>query len=199
MSETPPELVVEAGSVWTGLRSARSTNAWRDAAVPDGVRQYERLVITEYNGSQPDCAAVHVDRKVRPECASHSVAPRLWSDPKLAARGITGTGAPGWSTASSSRPVCCSVQAAATRFVRGTVTPASSGGRAVSAASRVRTPAPLIMSAWRNRRAARASRSSSAAVPAVVPGWIRRRSGARPARRTRQGRRGRGSDRIAAT
>jgi hypothetical protein len=42
-------------------------------------------------------------------------------------------------------------------------------------------------------------REALALVRGRRSGWIRQRSGARPARRTRQGLQGRGSDRIAAT
>ena len=59
-------------------RRARGARTWRAAAVP-GRRSAIRAPGDQrvQHGRQPDRAAVHVDREVRPECAGHQVARRL--------------------------------------------------------------------------------------------------------------------------
>jgi quinoprotein glucose dehydrogenase len=95
-SGAPRELIVGSGSVSTRLDAAG--NRGRDAVppYPDGVPQFERYVINEYN---------HVGNRIKPPYTSivkyDLNAPNIkWrigfgDDPALAARGITGTGMPG--------------------------------------------------------------------------------------------------------
>ncbi len=94
-SGAPPELIVGSGSAWTRPGPMPSG---RGAAppYPDGVPQYERYVINEYNT---------VGRRIRPPFTSivkydlnePGITWRIGfgDDPELAARGITGTGVPG--------------------------------------------------------------------------------------------------------
>jgi quinoprotein glucose dehydrogenase len=95
-SGAPPELIVGSGSASTrpGAPAGRGRGAL--PPYPDGVPQYERPVINEYNT---------VGNRITPPFTSivkyDLNAPAIkWrvgfgDDPELAARGITGTGAPG--------------------------------------------------------------------------------------------------------
>jgi quinoprotein glucose dehydrogenase len=94
-SGAPPELIVGSGSAWTRPEAAgRGRGAL--PPYPEGLPQYERPVINEYNT---------VGNRIKPPFTSivkyDLNAPAIkWrvgfgDDPELAARGITGTGAPG--------------------------------------------------------------------------------------------------------
>ena len=95
-SGAPPELIVGSGSVSTRPEAPAARGRGALPAYPDGVPQYERPVINEYNT---------VGNKIRPPFTSivkyDLNAPAIkWrvgfgDDPELAAHGITGTGAPG--------------------------------------------------------------------------------------------------------
>jgi quinoprotein glucose dehydrogenase len=92
-SGAPPELIVGSGSVLTRPEAGRGRGAL--PAYPDGVPQFERPVINEYNT---------VGNRIKPPYTSivkyDLNQPSIkWSigfgdDPALAARGITGTGMP---------------------------------------------------------------------------------------------------------
>jgi quinoprotein glucose dehydrogenase len=95
-SGAPRELVVGAGSAWT--RPDASTGRGRGVLppYPEGVAQYERPVINEYNTvgnriAPPFTSIVKYDLNVP------AIKWRIGfgDDPELAARGVTGTGAPG--------------------------------------------------------------------------------------------------------
>jgi quinoprotein glucose dehydrogenase len=94
-SGAPPELIVGSGSVATRPEAAGARGRGALPPYPDGVTQFERPVINEYNTvgnriSPPYTSIVKYDLNV----------PRIvWrigfgDDPALAARGITGTGMP---------------------------------------------------------------------------------------------------------
>jgi quinoprotein glucose dehydrogenase len=95
-SGAPRELVVGAGSAWT--RPDPSTGRGRGVLppYPEGIAQYERPVINEYNTvgnriAPPFTSIVKYDLNVP------AIKWRIGfgDDPELAARGVTGTGAPG--------------------------------------------------------------------------------------------------------
>jgi quinoprotein glucose dehydrogenase len=95
-SGAPPELIVGSGSAWT--RPGAPGGRGRGAAppYPEGLPQFERYVINEYNT---------VGHRIKPPFTSivkydlnePGIKWRIGfgDDPDLAARGITGTGAPG--------------------------------------------------------------------------------------------------------
>jgi quinoprotein glucose dehydrogenase len=95
-SGAPPELVVGSGSVATRPAGAGGRGRGALPPYPEGVPQYERPTINEYNT---------VGNRIAPPFTSivkyDLNEPRIvWSigfgdDPALAARGITGTGTPG--------------------------------------------------------------------------------------------------------
>jgi quinoprotein glucose dehydrogenase len=95
-SGAPPALIVGSGSAWTRPDPAGGRGRGALPPYPDGVSQYERPVINEYNT---------VGNKIQPPFTSIvkydlNVPSIKWrvgfgDDPELAARGITGTGAPG--------------------------------------------------------------------------------------------------------
>jgi quinoprotein glucose dehydrogenase len=95
-SGAPPELIVGSGSASTRPEAPAGRGRGALPPYPDGVSQYERPVINEYNT---------VGNRIKPPFTSivkyDLNAPAIkWrvgfgDDPELAARGITGTGAPG--------------------------------------------------------------------------------------------------------
>jgi quinoprotein glucose dehydrogenase len=95
-SGAPPELIVGSGSAWTRPEPAGGRGRGALPPYPEGVPQYERPVINEYNT---------VGNRIKPPFTSIvkydlNVPAIKWrvgfgDDPELAARGITGTGAPG--------------------------------------------------------------------------------------------------------
>ncbi|HET7696290.1 MAG TPA: PQQ-binding-like beta-propeller repeat protein, partial [Vicinamibacterales bacterium] len=95
-SGAPAELIVGAGSAWTRPEVPGARGRGVLPPYPDGVPQYERPVINEYNT---------VGNRIRPPFTSIvkydlNVPAITWragfgDDPELAARGVTGTGAPG--------------------------------------------------------------------------------------------------------
>jgi quinoprotein glucose dehydrogenase len=95
-SGAPPELIVGSGSVSTRPAAAGGRGRGALPPYPEGVPQYERPTINEYNT---------VGNRIAPPFTSivkyDLNEPRIvWSigfgdDPALAARGITGTGTPG--------------------------------------------------------------------------------------------------------
>src|SRR3954469_10368620 len=95
-SGAPPELIVGSGSVWTRSDGPGGRGRGALPPYPDGVPQYERPVINEYNtvGNRippPFTSIVKYDLNV--PAIKWRVG--FGDDPELAARGITGTGAPG--------------------------------------------------------------------------------------------------------
>ena len=94
-SGAPPELIVGAGSVST--RPAVAGGRVRDglAAYPDGVPQFERPVINEYNTVAHRIAPPYTSI-VKYDLNQAAITWRVGfgDDPALAARGITGTGMP---------------------------------------------------------------------------------------------------------
>ena len=95
-SGAPPELIVGSGSVWT--RPAAPAGRGRGALppYPEGVPQYERPVINEYNTVR-DRITPPFTSIVKYDLNQPRIAWRIGfgDDPTLAARGITGTGMPG--------------------------------------------------------------------------------------------------------
>lgn len=95
-SGAPRELIVGSGSAWTRPDGPAGRGRGALPPYPDGVPQYERPVINEYNT---------VGNRVKPPFTSIvkydlNVPSIKWrvgfgDDPELAARGITGTGAAG--------------------------------------------------------------------------------------------------------
>ena len=93
-SGAPPELIAGSGSAWTRPETARSRPRRRDA-VPDGTPDFPRYTINEYNT---------VGNRIKPpfttivkyDLNQPAIKWRVGfgDDPVLAARGITGTGAP---------------------------------------------------------------------------------------------------------
>ena len=95
-SGAPPELIVGAGSAWTRPEVPAARGRGALPAYPDGVAQYERPVINEYNTvgnriAPPFTSIVKYDLNV--PAIKWRVG--FGDDPELAARGITGSGAPG--------------------------------------------------------------------------------------------------------
>jgi len=95
-SGAPAELIAGSGSAWTRPESPAGRGRGALPPYPEGVAQYERPVINEYNtvGNRikpPFTSIVKYDLNVP------SIKWRIGfgDDPELAARGITGTGAPG--------------------------------------------------------------------------------------------------------
>ena len=95
-SGAPPELIVGAGSAGTRPDAPPARGRGAPPPYPDGVPQYERPVINEYNTvgnriSPPFTSIVKYDLNVP------AIKWRIGfgDDPELAARGVTGTGAPG--------------------------------------------------------------------------------------------------------
>jgi quinoprotein glucose dehydrogenase len=95
-SGAPPELIVGSGSVLT--RPAAPAGRGRGALppYPEGVPQYERPVINEYNTVR-DRITPPFTSIVKYDLNQPRIAWRIGfgDDPTLAARGITGTGMPG--------------------------------------------------------------------------------------------------------
>jgi quinoprotein glucose dehydrogenase len=95
-SGAPPELIVGAGSAWTRPDAGGARGRGALPAYPEGVGPYERPTINEYNT---------VGNRIKPPFTSIvkydlNVPAIKWrvgfgDDPELAARGVTGTGAPG--------------------------------------------------------------------------------------------------------
>ena len=95
-SGAPPELIAGSGSAWTRPEAPGGSGRGALPPYPDGVPQYERPVINEYNT---------VGNRIEPPFTSIvkydlNVPAIKWrvgfgDDPALAARGITGTGTPG--------------------------------------------------------------------------------------------------------
>ena len=95
-SGAPPQLIVGSGSASTRPTPAAAPGRGALPPYPEGVPQYERPVINEYNT---------VGNRIKPPFTSIvkydlNVPAIKWrvgfgDDPELAARGITGTGAPG--------------------------------------------------------------------------------------------------------
>jgi quinoprotein glucose dehydrogenase len=95
-SGAPPELVVGSGSAWTRPAEAGGGRGRGAAPYPEGVPQYERPQIVDYNT---------VGNRIKPpfttilkfDLNDGSIKWRIpyGDDPALAARGITGTGTPG--------------------------------------------------------------------------------------------------------
>ncbi len=95
-SGAPPELIVGSGSAWTRPEAPGGRGRGAAPPYPEGVAQFERYVINEYNT---------VGHRIRPPFTSivkydlnePGIKWRIGfgDDPDLAARGITGTGAPG--------------------------------------------------------------------------------------------------------
>jgi quinoprotein glucose dehydrogenase len=95
-SGAPPELIVGSGSAWTRPEAPGGRGRGALPPYPDGVPQYERPVINEYNtvGNRitPPFTSI-----VKYDLNTPAIKWRVGfgDDPELAARGITGTGAPG--------------------------------------------------------------------------------------------------------
>ena len=95
-SGAPPELIVGAGSAWTRPEAPAAGGRGALPPYPDGVPQYERPVINEYNTvgnriAPPFTSIVKYDLNV--PAIKWRVG--FGDDPELAARGVTGTGTPG--------------------------------------------------------------------------------------------------------
>jgi quinoprotein glucose dehydrogenase len=95
-SGAPPDLIVGSGSVRTRPEAPGGRGRGALPPYPDGVPQYERPVINEYNTvgnriAPPFTSIVKYDLNV--PAIKWRVG--FGDDPELAARGITGTGAPG--------------------------------------------------------------------------------------------------------
>ena len=95
-SGAPPELIVGSGSVFTRPEVPGGRGRGALPPYPEGVPQYERPVINEYNTvgnriAPPFTSIVKYDLNV--PAIKWRVG--FGDDPELAARGITGTGAPG--------------------------------------------------------------------------------------------------------
>jgi quinoprotein glucose dehydrogenase len=95
-SGAPPELIVGAGSAWTRPDAPAARGRGVLPPYPDGVPQYERPVINEYNTvgnriAPPFTSIVKYDLNLP------AIKWRVgFGDyPELAARGVTGTGTPG--------------------------------------------------------------------------------------------------------
>jgi quinoprotein glucose dehydrogenase len=95
-SGAPPELIVGSGSAWTRPEAPGGRGRGAAPPYPEGLPQFERYVINEYNT---------VGHRIKPPFTSivkydlnePGIKWRIGfgDDPDLAARGITGTGAPG--------------------------------------------------------------------------------------------------------
>ena len=95
-SGAPPELIVGSGSAFTRPEAPGGRGRGALPPYPEGVPQYERPVINEYNTvgnriAPPFTSIVKYDLNV--PAIKWRVG--FGDDPELAARGITGTGAPG--------------------------------------------------------------------------------------------------------
>ena len=95
-SGAPRELIVGAGSAWTRPEAPAARGRGALPPYPDGVPQYERPMINEYNTvgnriAPPFTSIVKYDLNV--PAIKWRVG--FGDDPELAARGITGTGTPG--------------------------------------------------------------------------------------------------------
>jgi quinoprotein glucose dehydrogenase len=95
-SGAPPELIVGSGSAFTRPDAPGGRGRGALPPYPDGVPQYERPVINEYNTvgnriAPPFTSIVKYDLNV--PAIKWRVG--FGDDPEVAARGITGTGAPG--------------------------------------------------------------------------------------------------------
>jgi quinoprotein glucose dehydrogenase len=95
-SGAPPELIAGSGSAWTRPDTPGGRGRGALPPYPDGVPQYERPVISEYNTvgnriAPPFTSIVKYDLNVP------AIKWRIGfgDDAELAARGVTGTGAPG--------------------------------------------------------------------------------------------------------
>ena len=95
-SGAPPALIVGAGSAWTRSDVPAASGRGALPPYPDGVQQYERPVINEYNTvgnriAPPFTSIVKYDLNV--PAIKWRVG--FGDDPELAARGVVGTGTPG--------------------------------------------------------------------------------------------------------
>lgn len=95
-SGAPPELIAGAGSAWTRPEPAVARGRGVLPPYPEGVPQYERPVINEYNTvanriAPPFTSIVKYDLNV--PAIKWRVG--FGDDPALAARGVAGTGTPG--------------------------------------------------------------------------------------------------------
>jgi quinoprotein glucose dehydrogenase len=95
-SGAPPELIVGSGSVWTRPDAPGGRGRGALPPYPEGVPQYERPVINEYNTVGNRFAPPYTSI-VKYDLNQPRIAWRVGfgDDPALAARGITGTGMPG--------------------------------------------------------------------------------------------------------
>jgi quinoprotein glucose dehydrogenase len=94
-SGAPPELIVGSGSVSVRAEAPGGRGRGALPPYPDGVQQYERPVINEYNTVGNRIAPPYTSI-VKYDLNQPRIAWRIGfgDDPALAARGITGTGAP---------------------------------------------------------------------------------------------------------
>jgi quinoprotein glucose dehydrogenase len=94
-SGAPPELLVGSGSVSVRAEAPGGRGRGALPPYPDGVQQYERPVINEYNTLGNRIAPPYTSI-VKYDLNQPRIAWRIGfgDDPALAARGITGTGAP---------------------------------------------------------------------------------------------------------
>jgi quinoprotein glucose dehydrogenase len=95
-SGAPPELIVGSGSAWTRPDVPAGRGRGQLPPYPDGVPRYERPVINEYN-TVANRIAPPFTSIVKYDLNAPAIKWRVGfgDDPELAARGITGTGAPG--------------------------------------------------------------------------------------------------------
>ena len=94
-SGAPPELIVGSGSAWTRPDAPGGRGRGALPPYPDGVPQYERPTINEYN-TVGNRIAPPFTSIVKYDLNEPSIKWRIGfgDDPELAARGVTGTGAP---------------------------------------------------------------------------------------------------------
>jgi quinoprotein glucose dehydrogenase len=94
-SGAPAELIVGSGSVWTRPAAAGGRGRGALPPYPDGVPQFERPVINEYNTVAHRIAPPYTSI-VKYDLNQPAIKWRVGfgDDPALAARGITGTGMP---------------------------------------------------------------------------------------------------------
>src|SRR6185436_18585523 len=95
-SGAPPELIAGAGSAWTRPEAPAARGRGVLPPYPDGVAQYERPVINEYN-TVGNRIAPPFTSIVKYDLNAPAIKWRVGfgDDPELAARGVTGTGTPG--------------------------------------------------------------------------------------------------------
>jgi quinoprotein glucose dehydrogenase len=95
-SGAPPELIAGSGSAWTRPDAPAGRGRGVLPPYPDGVPQYERPVINEYN-TVGNRIAPPFTSIVKYDLNAPAIKWRIGfgDDPELAARGVTGTGTPG--------------------------------------------------------------------------------------------------------